>query len=68
MSQIKDSSNNIVSEKKDSANTIKDTAKNSDNHFDQNTLILTIGFLAVYFIIHFVLGFFIIRRTPIIIH
>jgi len=64
MSQIKDSSNNIVSEKKDSANTIKDTAKNSDNHFDQNTLILTIGFLAVYFIIHFVLGFFYNKEDP----
>jgi hypothetical protein len=64
MSQIKDSSNNIVSEKKDSANTIKDTAKNSDNHFDQNTLILIIGFLAVYFIIHFVLGFFYNKEDP----
>jgi biotin transporter BioY len=64
MSQIKDSSNNIVSEKKDSANTITDTAKNSDNYFDQNTLILIIGFLAVYFIIHFVLGFFYNKEDP----
>jgi hypothetical protein len=49
MSQTDASNNNVK---------IPPPATISDNFFDKNTLLLTLGFLAVYFIIHIFLGFF----------
>jgi hypothetical protein len=40
------------------------SASSSDNYFDQNTLLLMLGFLAVYFIIHTFLGFFYNKDDP----
>jgi len=49
---------------KHSLNNDSNALVNGDNHFDKNTLILTIGFLAVYFIIHMFLGFFYSKDDP----
>jgi hypothetical protein len=53
MSSIKDPSNNVNQE-----------PIIGDNHFDQNTLLLVIGFLAVYFIIHIFVGLFYNNDEP----
>jgi len=58
-----DTSKNSTSATDTSNNDIK-IDNSGDNHFDQNTLILTLGFLAVYFIIHFFLGFFYSKDDP----
>ena len=58
-----DTSNTNTSATDASKNDIK-IDNSGDNHFDQNTLILTLGFLAVYFIIHFFLGFFYSKDDP----
>lgn len=58
MSSATDLSNNNVEQK------AQIQATNNDNHFDQNTLLLTLGFLAVYFIIHIFLGFFYSKDDP----
>lgn len=53
MSSATDSSNNIIQQ-----------LPIGDNHFDQNTLLLTLGFLAVYFVIHIFLGIFYTDDQP----
>lgn len=67
-SSEKHSSNDKASAKHSSAkhslNNDSNALVNGDNHFDKNTLLLTIGFLAVYFIIHMFLGFFYSKDDP----
>jgi len=52
MSTTIDPSNNIIQQ------------SIGDNHFDQNTLLLVLGFLAVYFIIHIFVGLFYNNDEP----
>lgn len=60
-----DPSNNNVPPTATTATTTTTTASSSgDNYFDQNTLLLMLGFLAVYFIIHMFLGFFYNKDDP----
>lgn len=58
------SNNNVNPPSGTSASGTSASASSSDNHFDQNTLLLTLGFLAVYFIIHMFLGFFYNKDDP----
>ena len=67
-----DASNNNTPPATDASNNnvqVTDASNNnvpaiSENHFDKNTLLLTLGFLAVYFIIHIFLGFFYNKDDP----
>lgn len=59
-----DPSNNNVPPTATTATATASASSSGDNYFDQNTLLLMLGFLAVYFIIQMFLGFFYNKDDP----